>query len=471
MDPLTFYGASTSLVAPCVALVESAYYRFFRKFRWRDSVELFSQRLSLTSEVELKRTLKSPASLWFHGASLGETRTALAFCAAMLRNFYKTKHVLFPYEDRFKTSSLLFTSANVAAQEPLLQGLEFLYMTSLEKGILADFQRRLVPYDVPRFAKRFLSRFAPRNAIFIESELWPVFLQESKNRGVRLFLLDGRLSPTSKERWTSTHFGRTLLKQTLTSFDFIGARNEEEAFFFKEFGCSNVKIIPPLKILPPLGPDEDSASLLKEFGPSWMGISTHEPEEMALLRVHKRLCTTWRTGRKPLLILAPRHVERTPEIFRAAQFVGLNRSEIALHSQHSFSNKISLLIIDSYGVLSSFLRLCKVVFVGNSLIPPGGGHNIAEPLHYKCVVLHGTYIKNFIETWRYLNSLNSSKPVTFIAQNENSLFSRVKYFLNNPGKAYDLGEIGYKAVKEGEKLVVSSVLSELVVQSSMTIPE
>ncbi|EME32685.1 3-deoxy-D-manno-octulosonic-acid transferase [Galdieria sulphuraria] len=483
--PSTLFGNAANFVAPLFALVESAYYKFFRRLSWRDSVEVLTQRLSLTSEVELKETCRSPVSLWFHGASLGETRTALAFCAAVLRALDRKNAVLFPYENNFQIRSLLFTSANVAAQEPLLRGLDFLNKTSLKTGTSAEFQRRLVPYDCPSCVNRFLSRFLPRNAIFIESELWPTLLQESKKKGVKLFLLDGRLSPASKERWTSSAFGTSMLKQMLTSFHFIGARNEEEAFFFKQFGCSNVKVIPPLKVLLPSGSEGDSVSLPTRFGPSWMvcrtvhkiaslkslpkGISTHDPEEISLLRVHKRLCTTWKLERKPLLILAPRHVERTSKIFRAAQFIGFKPSEIAVHSRHSLSDNVSLLIIDSYGVLSSFFQQCKVVFVGNSLVPPGGGHNIAEPLHYKCVVLHGSYIKNFVETWRYLNIFNSSSPVTCMIQNEDNLFNRIQYFLLHLEKAHEWGEMGYTSVKEAEEFVVSSVLHELVFEPSTAI--
>lgn len=205
--------------------------------------------------------------------------------------------------------------------------------------------------------------------------------------------------------------------------------------------------------------------------PLWKGISTHEPEEVSLLRVHKRLCATWKTGRQPLLILAPRHVLRIPKILNMAQSIGWKPSEIALHSKHAYSDNTCVLIIDSYGVLSSFFRHCKIVFVGNSLLPPGGGHNIAEALHYKCVVLHGVHIKNFKETWSYLNSLNSARPVTCTVQDETKLFERVQYLLNYPEKAREWGEIGFKTVKEAERHVVFSVLDELLFQHLVTKPK
>jgi len=143
-----------------------------------------------------------------------------------------------------------------------------------------------------------------------------------------------------------------------------------------------------------------------------------------------------------LLILAPRHILRTRTIFDAAQALGFKSSEIALYSQYSYTENIRLLIIDSYGVLSSFFQLCKIVFVGNSLFPPGGGHNIAEALHYKCVVLHGNYIKNFTDAFRYLNSLHFPNAVTCTVQDEENLFERVKYFLLHPDKVCELGTQG-----------------------------
>lgn len=267
---LKFYGAATNLVAPCFALLETAYYKLFRKSSWTESLDLLSQRLSLTNKLEVSNAFRSPVSLWFHGASLGETRTAIALCAAVLRNFYDKNSVLLRHERSFNLDSVLFTSANVAAQEPLSRGLGFLYKTSSEKGVLADFHGRLMPYDFPNCVRRFLLQFLPQTAIFIESELWPFLLRESKNRGVKLLLLDGRLSPTSKERWTSTECGRKLLRETLNSFSFIGARNEEEAYFFKQQGCSNVKVIPPLKTLAQPELDTEVTSPLTSFGPKWM---------------------------------------------------------------------------------------------------------------------------------------------------------------------------------------------------------
>ena len=46
------------------------------------------------------------------------------------------------------------------------------------------------------------------------------------------------------------------------------------------------------------------------------------------------------------------------------------------------------------GELAGVYAMSKVAFIGRSLIEPGGGHSLMEPLANGAAVLHGPYIEN-----------------------------------------------------------------------------
>ena len=47
------------------------------------------------------------------------------------------------------------------------------------------------------------------------------------------------------------------------------------------------------------------------------------------------------------------------------------------------------------GELSRTYAIADFAFVGRSLIEPGGGHNLLEPIAQGVPVLHGPYVDNF----------------------------------------------------------------------------
>ena len=57
----------------------------------------------------------------------------------------------------------------------------------------------------------------------------------------------------------------------------------------------------------------------------------------------------------------------------------------------------SVLLLDSVGELASAYALATLAFVGGSLLPGVGGHNILEPAQHGVPVLVGPYTANFRE--------------------------------------------------------------------------
>eukprot|EP00871_Galdieria_phlegrea_P005530 jgi/Galph1/5979/GphlegSOOS_G4549.1 len=472
-DPLLLYAAGTRALSPGFSLTETLWTKFCRGHSWNTCKNMLLQRLSLFDITSGEDMPNKPVDLWLHGASVGETRTALSIGSLLYRMSCQTK------EKNMVTNSfenILVTSVNIAAQESLFRNIPILrsYLNGL--GFSTNIYHQVIPYDCVKYVDRFLSYYRPQQIIFFESELWPVLLTRSKRTGAKLYLLDGHLSLRSRQRWTCNEFGRETLSKVLSSFDFIGARTEEDAAFFACFGGQRVEVIPFLKAVLPLELHVNATSRVDLFYPCWMAVSTHFPEEISILRVHLDLGRQSQFSRKPLLVLAPRHSYRANQIIQLALSIGFKLEEIALYSKGPCQINTLIYIVDSYGTLSSFYNACKVVFVGNSLFSPGGGHNIAEGLHYKCAVLHGIsfilffwnftqfilgpFITNFLELHQALSSFNVS-PVTHVVKNEIELFHYVKHLLQNPQTAEAWGEIGYQCVKRAEELTVSTLLREM----------
>ena len=57
------------------------------------------------------------------------------------------------------------------------------------------------PVQRPRAVNRFLDHWKPDAALFVESEIWPNLLLTAAARGVRLALINARISERSAAGW------------------------------------------------------------------------------------------------------------------------------------------------------------------------------------------------------------------------------------------------------------------------------
>jgi 3-deoxy-D-manno-octulosonic-acid transferase len=119
------------------------------------------------------------------------------------------------------------------------------------------------------------------------------------------------------------------------------------------------------------------------------GGSTHAGEEKILGEVFRALR---RDFVDLLLVLAPRHTERTAEVegeLKEMEF------QIALRSQPPTVDPfLNCLLIDTTGELSHWYAAATLVFVGKSLLAHGG-QNPAEAILAGKPVLFGPHMENF----------------------------------------------------------------------------
>ncbi len=83
-------------------------------------------------------------------------------------------------------------------------------------------------------------------------------------------------------------------------------------------------------------------------------------------------------------------------------------------------------VADTLGELGLWYRLCKVVFVGGSLVPHGG-QNPLEPARLGCAIIHGPHMTNFSRISGELAEAGAARTIA----REEDLAAAVQELLEN----------------------------------------
>lgn len=255
------------------------------------------------------------------------------------------------------------------------------------------------PFDVNFAIKNFLTTIQPKLLIIIEKEIWPNVILNCANNNIPVIIANAQLSNKSLRRYLLIKF---LIRSCLRQITFICAQTKFDVYKLKKLLGSkkpdNITVTGNSKF-DLAWQNSCNKSFVSENRkinhPIWIAASTHPIEEQLVLEAHKlilqRLPNT-------LLILAPRHTERSKEI--AKNLADLNFT-FKVHSHGSIllaanvnsiiSNQIYLL--DTIGELNALYSISQAAFVGGSLVPIGG-HNVLEPASFGIPVAIGPYTAN-----------------------------------------------------------------------------
>jgi 3-deoxy-D-manno-octulosonic-acid transferase len=292
--------------------------------------------------------------IWIHGASVGESLAALPLIEKLLT----------------EGNAVLVTSGTVTSAAMM--------QARLPPGAIHQY----VPLDMPRAVARFLDHWRPDAGLFVESDLWPNLLLEAKQRGVKLALINARISERSANGWRRLP---RMAQVLLGAFDVILAQDEEFAARFRALGAQHVTVAGSLKAdAPPLSCEEAALAQMQRMiagRPVLLAAQTHPGEDETVLPAHDIL-----KNRFPdlLTIIVPRHVERGPAI---AMLCG-RRNCARRGAKEPITPKTAIYIADTMNELGLFYRLAPFCFLGGTLVPMHG-HNPLEPAALHCAVLAG----------------------------------------------------------------------------------
>lgn len=325
--------------------------------------------------------------IWVHAVSVGEVVASSEIVKALQQNF-PSHHVLI--------STTTSTGQKLAAQR---FGAENVFYFPL------DFAFAIRPY---------LEVLRPKLVVVAETEFWPNFLRLAKRSGARIAVINCRISDRSLPGYKRLRsWLPRLLEKTLDNVDLFLAQTEEDGRRLMEIGAakSKVTVIGNLKfdVAPPPSP-AIAASLRESFsyseaGPVLVCGSTLEGEEGPLLSAFRNILAN---HPKAVMMLAPRHPERFPEVAALVEQLGFRLWRRSLWSGEPLPGGVFL--VDSIGELAALYSLATVAFVGGSLVPRGG-HNILEPALYGVPVVTGNHYENFRDVVNFFASRNAARVV------------------------------------------------------------
>ncbi len=366
--------------------------------------------------------------LWVHAASVGEALSALPLLERIAANGA-------PGAPAAMMTTGTAASAAIVAQR--------LPQTAFH---------RFAPLDGPRAARRFLDRWRPDAALWLESELWPNLLGQAFARGLPMALVNGRMSPRSFARW---RLAPALARAMLGGFRVVLAQSEGDARRLAALGARQVQTIGDLKAAaaPQAADAGELARLKAAIGarPVWAAVSTHDGEERLAGRIHRRLA-----GVLPGLLTAivPRHARRGDAV--AARLAG-DGLRVARRSQGALPTGASDVFLgDSMGEMGLYLALANPVFVGKSLLHRGG-HNPREPALRARAVLFGPHMENFSAPARRL--LQAGGAIQ--AADEQALAAAVRQLLADPDRARRMGQRAALAAAAEAEGVLDGALAAL----------
>lgn len=352
--------------------------------------------------------------IWLHAASVGETMSILP--------------VLPVVAEAAPDATILLTTGTVTSARLLDQ--------YLRPELAGRVLHRFVPLDVPAWAARFLDHWRPDAAGFVESELWPNLLAACRARDIPVMLINGRMSDRSLAHWRRVP---GLARHVTGGLTRVQARSETDANRLRDLGCRCVAAPGDLKLAaPPLPADQAELQRLRELvanRPIWLAASTHPGEETLILAVHRTLAAD---HQGLLTMIAPRHPDRGGAIVEEA--AGM---VVARRSLGEAPPAAGVWIVDTVGELGLWYRLSRIVFVGRSLVQPGGGQNPLEPARLGCAIAVGPFAGNFTD---HIAMLRSAGGLTVVRE-PSELTVWVDTLLRDPVRRQALGDAAAAALE------------------------
>jgi len=366
--------------------------------------------------ADIRKRLEGKKIIWVHAVSVGETVAASPLVKELKR--------------QYPGHTILFSTVTDTGQEMARKIVE-------EADVYIYF-----PLDFSFIVRKVLNIVKPELIIIMETELWPNFIRLASQKGIKLVYANGRISDGSFR--TYRYLG-PYLKDMLRRIDLFCMQSELDASRIislgadekKVYNTGNTKLDQDYTELSP----EVRDNYLREFkvqeGDKIMVIgSTHDNEEEQFIEIYKELKKEYKDL---LMILAPRHIERIPEIEEKYQKAGINtikRTEIEKRQGES------VILLDTIGELGKIYSLADLVFVGGSLVEYGG-HNILEPAAHGKLVFFGPHMFDFKESARVLLENKAAIQV----KDKEELKEKMKAALANYEQFSGYGEMAWNIVQ------------------------
>ena len=291
------------------------------------------------------------------------------------------------------------------------------------------------PLDCLPFTQLALCRIKPDLYVVTDTGFWPGLIDLLHRKNVPALLFNGRISERAVQRYLGAG---SLFKETFQKFHWLYMQNTNGEKAALELGVNRerVEVIGDSKYdaHQPIT-DEEKEQLRKTFNlkadtPVWIAGSTHAGEEEIILNAHRQLL-----AKHPdlVLILAPRRMERVEAV---TALLKKENFSFVLWSSLEHAESASVILLNTMGELAKIYSLGQIAFVGRSLILPGGGHSLIEPLSHGLPVLHGPYIENI----GHVSQMAHHEGLAFQVANMEELEQKAHTLLENTSQRIDIAK-------------------------------
>ena len=172
----------------------------------------FRERLGFLPEKAIQ-SLRGRPRIWIHGASLGEVRVAAAIITSL--------------REKLPGCAIMVSTVTEHGRNLALE--------IFEKEIPVVY----APLDLPGCALKALSAVRPDVMVFLETEIWPAWIFTAHRLGIKLALLNGRISPRSFKSYLKF---RPFFRLVLECFDAFSMISETDADRIHAMGAQQGKI-------------------------------------------------------------------------------------------------------------------------------------------------------------------------------------------------------------------------------------
>lgn len=285
------------------------------------------------------------------------------------------------------------------------------------------------PLDDRKNILDILKRIKLNLLILVETEIWPNLITKIGKKS-KVIIVNGRISDRSFRRYQKLS---SYLKKIFLYVDRFYMQSDEDSRRIIEIGAEKSRV--------------ETLGNLK-FDISFQNYSDEERKELqSLFNVDSRkvftagssrsgeyeiLLDTFKNLKNTLLVLVPRHIERTPKIEEIIKEYGFSYKKYS--ELESKKEKTDIIIVDKIGILRKIYSITDIAFVGGTLVNIGG-HSLLEPLFYGKTPIFGPYLQNVKEISREILELGLGYKVT----NVNEFLEAIK-------------EIGIKQESSSEKI-------------------
>ena len=371
---------------------------------------------------ELAQHLAGSPRIWIHAVSLGEVKVAAPIVESL--------------KELLPESSIIVSSTTD-------HGIDLARKT-FGKEVLVLY----APIDTIFSIRKALSGLRPDLLLFLETEIWPAWITEARRMGIKTALVNGRISVRSIGRYLKFKpFFRDLLRKV----DVFSMISQEDADRVQALGAEPHKIevngnskydLLATQADPAMEREMRRILNLEPAHPVFIAGSTRGGEEEMVLDAYERIL---KESPDMVLVIAPRHIERTPEIESLINSRGLGyhlRSELDGNAQKRTE---PVVIMNTFGELFKVYSVGTIVFCGASLVPLGG-QNPLEAAIWGKVVFYGPSMEDFLDAKALLEEMGAGITVS----GSDMLAEKALWFLSHPDAMKTLGRKAKEAVMKNQ---------------------